>query len=51
MWHRLQLLVTKAQAAWLRAESATRGKSIGQIIRDLIDKERDRQDGRQNPPK
>lgn len=37
MWHRLQVLVTKTQLAWLKAESYTRGKSIGEIIRDLVD--------------
>lgn len=38
MWHRLQLLVRrKDQYPWLQAESQTRGKSIGEIIRDLID--------------
>jgi hypothetical protein len=37
MWHRLQVLVTKTQLAWIKAESYTRGKSIGEIIRDLVD--------------
>lgn len=35
-WHRLQIMVTKEQYCWLRAESYTRGKSIAEIIRDLV---------------
>lgn len=34
--HRLQITVTKAQHRWLKAESYTRGKSIAEIIRQLI---------------
>lgn len=38
MWHRLQLLIRrKDQYPWLQAESKTRGRSIGEIVRDLID--------------
>lgn len=37
MWHRLQVLVTKTQLKWLKAEAYTRDKSIGEIIRGLID--------------
>lgn len=37
MWHRLQVLVTKAQLAWLKAESYTSGKSIGVIVRELVE--------------
>ncbi|NQS75217.1 MAG: hypothetical protein HQP61_02060 [Peptococcaceae bacterium] len=39
MWHRLQLLIRKKdQYPWLQAESKTRDKSIGEIIRGLVDK-------------
>lgn len=34
--HRLQIMVTKEQYRWLRAESYTRGKSIAEVIRELI---------------
>lgn len=38
LWHRLQLLIRKKdQYPWLLAESKTRGKSIGEVIRELID--------------
>ena len=37
MWHRLHALISKTQMAWLRAEAYTRGKSLGEIIRGLID--------------
>lgn len=40
MWHRLQLLVTPEQRAWLRAKAYTEGRSIGEIIRELIDEAR-----------
>lgn len=39
MWHRLQILVTKSQQIWLAAESKTKGISIGEVIRRLIDRE------------
>jgi hypothetical protein len=39
MWHRLQVLVTKTQLAWLKAESYTGGRSVGEIVRDLIERE------------
>ncbi len=35
-WHRLQVLLTPGQYKWLKAESYTRGESIGAIIRELI---------------
>ncbi len=35
-WHRLQILVTPEQLRWLKAESYTRDKSIGEIIRELV---------------
>jgi hypothetical protein len=35
-WHRLQVLISKEQLAWLKAESYTRDKSIGEIIRELV---------------
>lgn len=34
--HRLQIMVTKNQYKWLKAESYTRGKSIAEVIRELI---------------
>jgi len=37
LWHRLQILISRAQLKWLKAESYTRGKSIAEIIRELID--------------
>ncbi len=44
MWHRLQLLVRrKDQYPWLQAESKTRGRSIGEIVRDLIEAAMSRQ--------
>ncbi|MDD4334789.1 MAG: hypothetical protein PHY77_04195 [Desulfotomaculaceae bacterium] len=36
MWERLHVQVTMEQMKWLRAEAFTRGKSIGEIIRNLI---------------
>ncbi len=36
-WHRLQILISHKQYDWLKAESDTRGKSIGEIIRNLVD--------------
>jgi len=35
-WHRLQILVTKEQLAWLKRKSYTEARSIGQIIRKLL---------------
>ena len=43
MWQRLDVLVTTAQKAWLKAEAYTRGKSLGEIIRGLIDDAMSRQ--------
>lgn len=37
LWHRLQVIITKAQLKWLKAESYTKGKSISEILRNLID--------------
>ncbi|MEW5952618.1 MAG: hypothetical protein AB1815_02510 [Bacillota bacterium] len=37
MWQRLHVLVSAAQMAWLRAEAYTKGKSLGGIIRGIID--------------
>ncbi|AEG14989.1 hypothetical protein Desku_1406 [Desulfofundulus kuznetsovii DSM 6115] len=46
-WHRLQILVTKEQLRWLKAESYTRSKSIGEIIRELLAEAiKDREAGR-----
>jgi len=39
-WHRLQILTSPEQYAWLQAESYTTSKSIGNIIRALIDNRR-----------
>lgn len=36
--HRLQILITKEQYRWLKANSYTKAKSIGEIIRELIEK-------------
>ncbi len=36
MWERLHVQVTMEQMKWLRAEAFTGGKSIGEIIRNLI---------------
>lgn len=41
MWHRLQILITRAQHKWLKAKSATTGQSIGEVVRDLIGREMD----------
>ncbi len=38
MWHRLQVLVRKDHVAWLKRKSFETGKSIGAIVRELIDK-------------
>lgn len=35
-WHRLQVLIKPEQLRWLKAEGYTRGKSIGEIARELI---------------
>lgn len=37
MWERLHVQITKAQMLWLRAEAYTRGKSIGEVIREIIE--------------
>ena len=37
---RFQILITKSQKEWLRYTSYTQRRSIGNIIRGLIDKER-----------
>ncbi|MBW2672562.1 MAG: hypothetical protein JRD89_03985 [Deltaproteobacteria bacterium] len=42
MWHKLHVLVNKVQYTWLRAESFTRGISIGEVIRRLIDEAREK---------
>ena len=38
MWRRLQVLVSKEHLAWLKRKSFDTGKSIGAIVRELIDK-------------
>ena len=43
MWERLHVQITKAQMKWLRAEALTRGKSIGEVVRRLIDAAMSRQ--------
>lgn len=35
--HRLQVLVTEEQYAWLKEKAAASGRSISQVIRDLLD--------------
>ena len=37
-WERLHVQVTKPQKAWLERESYTKGESLGEIIRQLIDR-------------
>lgn len=39
MWERLHALVTKAQMRWLKAEGYTRGKSLAEVVRNLVDGE------------
>lgn len=36
--HRLQIQITKEQYRWLKANSYTKAKRIGEIIRELIEK-------------
>ncbi len=38
MWHRLQILISKEHEKWLKQRSFESGKSIGQIVRELIEK-------------
>jgi hypothetical protein len=38
MWHRLQILISKEHEKWLKRKSFESGKSIGEIIRDMVDK-------------
>jgi hypothetical protein len=53
LWHKLHVLVSKIQYAWLKAESFTQGISIGEIIRRLIDEAREKrsrkESGRSTP--
>jgi hypothetical protein len=39
MWERLHVQITGGQMRFLRAESYTRGKSLGGIIRMMIERE------------
>jgi hypothetical protein len=55
MWERLHVLITRTQMSWLRAESYTRGKSIGEVVRDLVSsamsrQSRDGESGNCTPP-
>lgn len=38
MWHRLQILISKEQLKWLKEQAFKREKSIGKIVRELIDR-------------
>lgn len=44
MWHRLQILVDSEQIRWLKRKAFDTGKSIGQIIRELVEAARKKEE-------